>query len=292
MPVVGVRYPGIPFKRVKLEPVYVAPGRGEFDSIAASMLPSRVTFPSSRQITKYNAQVLGTKEVRYGHTDDIGVVAAVLHVLQLADQTRRTGAVIDVCAGIGTLTTPIATKFRKVLALEVNGHFVNKYSTYLRKPHAAALKGRVTCKRVDLSDIYGTLAEARSWLRSIQSETPSLHAVIINPPYMRPALVAHSFLVACELRPHVIVAVMPLDILWELAGGYTSRCDDDPSSGKASARYLQVQSDAMFLRGVRETLRWRLSLLIPHYRPDGTAEYATMQFSNPQPVQKTRRTTA
>lgn len=274
-----VKYPPAQAVSVKIEPVFQNPGPTEFSSLAMSMLPSRIKFEPSPEIKKYNHDVLETDAVKYGHTGDITVAGAVLHLLDPTGTVENSHAVIDVCSGIGTLTTPIAGTFQNVLALESNRHFVDRYTAYLKRPSGDEIRERVECKLVDISNVHYAIAQANEWLRSRHENPRHLHAVVLNPPFIRPALIAHSFFLACALRPKTIVAVMPLDILWELAGGYSSRCDEDWDSGKASSRYLQVQSDAMFVKGVRESAGWRLSKLIPHYRPDGTTEHATMQFT-------------
>jgi hypothetical protein len=285
MPIVAVevKYPGLDAQSVDINEIVWRPSLHQSALLTSEMLPSRIDFPPSDKIAAYNQEVLHDK-VKYGHTGDLSVVAAFLRLLEPKNPAQYSHAVIDLCSGIGTLTTPIAVKFSKVLALEVNQHFVGKYRAYLGHKPGSEVR-HVTCKRADLSDVYGTLKTARGWLKRRGIRPEELHAVVMNPPYMRPALIPHSFLFATQLNPSMIVAVMPLDILWELSGGYSPRIHhdpQDPEKRKADSRYLQAQSDAVFVKGLRDTLGWKLDKLIPHYRPDGTTGYGTMLFRRPR----------
>ena len=266
-----VVYPKVGKATARFTCPLISPTASQLSQLAAVMRPSRLPRLPPSLIHRYNKRILGTAETDYGHTDHVEVAGRVLHLLRKFDPK---GAVVDVCAGIGALTTPIALRFDNVLALELNKYFVDCYGSYLKTD--SRLRQVVTLRAQDVSNVYAAVDAARDWMKT--HRVGGLEAVVLNPPYQRPPLVAHSFFVACELDPKAIVAVMPLDILEETVGGYSWRCDQDFSSKKPSSGYLQVMSDCIFVSGVRKDRGWHLSELALHYRGDRTAEYGTMLF--------------
>ncbi len=236
--------------------------REQFDWVKALMRESSARASESLEILQYYSFVLKGNESYRHFTRNTSQIETILAFLadQVGLSLRGNKWALDLCAGIGAITTPLARYF-KVLAVELKQEYIDLFQAYLDDTKVNAT--HEICRRIRL--LHGDIRKPKTVESKIRDIQPHFEAVVTNPHF---DFIPQALDISEKVATRAIVAVMPLDVLEETAGVYTYRSEGHEET---------VEKDRAYLLAFRQ--RWDLIALHPFLRHDGTAQTGAFLFT-------------
>jgi len=190
--------------------------------------------------------------LRAGFTRNAEPIEIILYFLDMTLGLSERCNVLELCAGTGILTVPLA-RYHNVVAIEKKPKYVDWLDRYL-KDHGFD-------KYVEV--FSGDLQQGEDIIGSLRS--PRFDTVLMNPPWN---LITEAFAIARGVDPQVILAVMPLDVLQEVEVENSYRCKD----------VEDIRENRRVVDDMRRGEDWRLVAVEPILREDGTAQIGVFLF--------------
>jgi hypothetical protein len=220
---------------------------------------------ASPEIKEYVRTVTSKEDLEHGFTKN---TAGIRHIICFLDEEfpgDTSLKIVELCSGIGIITTPVAAYCDVIVAVEKEQAFLDQHETYW-----LSHRQQIPCQHHFVCEDLTTWRPVSKRIKETIGR--DWDVVVLNPPF-HGALIRDCLDLAEDLDPKVVLAVVPLDVLEESRAGYSWRIAEDG--------ILSVDQDRKRVNDFRNK-GWKLHAIQPILRKDLTAQVGTLLFRKTQ----------